>query len=390
MEKFLQPMQQLLLRSQRLPLIVIAFTLVVLAATIAITTRQVRSRIREQIAGRDGEVLHAVATMQMEQSAADLGLTDGVADPWNQLAVVLETSRPRGVMGTRLFDADGEFIAPFPPNVREARLDPRDLSELRALRPVSRFHPAVPPDALFHPEGSPGSQGPARPVLEVSVPLHTTAEGPLLGIAQFLIEGHSLAGEFARLDRHLVYQSVIAFLVGSGLLTISLGLAFRRLRQANQLLAERTATLLRANQELTLVAKTSALGAVTSHLIHGLKSPLAGLRHFVTRAESGAAAEGSSDWQAAMASTHRMQALIGQIVNVLREEETGTQYELALAELVEIVAGRVRPAAREVGVEFRCELEGERALDNGIFWTAARSMLSWTFLSHNGLRMTSR
>jgi len=162
------------------------------------------------------------------------------------------------------------------------------------------------------------------------VPLHTTADGPLLGIAQFLIEGHSLAGEFARLDRHLVYQSVIAFLAGSGLLTVSLGWAFRRLRQANQVLAERTATLLRANQELALVAKTSALGAVTSHLIHGLKSPLAGLRHFVARAESGSNTESASDWQQAIASTQRMQALIGQIVNVLREEETGTRYELSL------------------------------------------------------------
>jgi signal transduction histidine kinase len=363
MEKLLH-MQQALLRSRRLPLVVIAFTLIVLAATIAITTRQVRSRIREQIASRDGEVLHAVATMQMEQSAADLELTGDAADPWNQLAVVLETSRPRGVMGTRLFDAGGEFVAPFPPNVREARLNPRDVSELRALRPVSRFYPAVPPDTLFYPEGSQAVPGPARPVLEVNVPLHTTAEGPLLGIAQFLIEGHSLAGEFARLDRHLVYQSVIAFLAGSGLLAVSLGWAFRRLRQANLLLAERTATLLRANQELTLAAKTSALGAVTSHLIHGLKSPLAGLRHFVTRAESGNDEEAGSDRQHAMASTQRMQALIGQIVNVLREEETGTQYELTLAELVEIVTSRVRPLAQEAGVDFRSELQAETALDN--------------------------
>jgi len=79
MEKFLQ-MQQALLRSRRLPLVVIVFTLIVLAATIAITTRQVRSRIREQIASRDGEVLHAVATMQMEQAAADIGLTDAATN----------------------------------------------------------------------------------------------------------------------------------------------------------------------------------------------------------------------------------------------------------------------------------------------------------------------
>ena len=363
MEKFLQ-MQQALLRSRRLPLVVIVFTLIVLAATIAITTRQVRSRIREQIASRDGEVLHAVATMQMEQAAADIGLTDAATNPWNQLEVVLETSRLRGVMGTRLFDGQGKYVTSFLPNVREARLDPRDLSELRALRPVSRFRPAVSPDTLFYPEASAASDGPARPVLEVSVPLHTTADGPLLGIAQFLIEGHSLAGEFARLDRHLVYQSVIAFLAGSGLLTVSLGWAFRRLRQANQVLAERTATLLRANQELALVAKTSALGAVTSHLIHGLKSPLAGLRHFVARAESGSNTESASDWQQAIASTQRMQALIGQIVNVLREEETGTRYELSLTELVEIVANRVRPLAQESQVDFRSEVEGERALDN--------------------------
>ncbi len=363
MERSLQ-LEQAFLRSRRLPVLVVAFALLVLAATIAVTTRQVRHRIREQIARRDGEVLHAVATMQMEASAADLGAAADAADPWNQLAVVLETSRPRGVMATRLFDPQGAFVAPVPPNVREARLEPGEVAELRALRPVSRFHPALSPDTLFYPTTASESPGPARPVLEVDVPLHLASDGPLLGIAQFFIEGHSISDEFARLDRHLFYQSAAAFLAGSGLLAGSLGWAFRRLRQANRLLAERTATLLRANQELALAAKTSALGAVASHLIHGLKSPLAGLRHFVARAESGGEAEAAPDWEEAAASTQRMQALIGEIVNVLREEETGTRYELTVGEVIEIVSNRARPLAQRAGVVFGSEQRGEAMLDN--------------------------
>jgi signal transduction histidine kinase len=121
---------------------------------------------------------------------------------------------------------------------------------------------------------------------------------------------------------------------------------------------------LRANQELALAAKTSALGAVAAHLIHGLKNPLAGLQNFV--AARGALPDSSeaADWDQAVASTRRMQTMINQVVSVLREEPAGTTYEVTLAELEGIVRNRVQPLARERGVGFTSVVQAEAALPN--------------------------
>src|SRR5207245_6466890 len=116
------------------------------------------------------------------------------------------------------------------------------------------------------------------------------------GIAQFIIEGQSIAAEFAHLNRHLAIQGLIAFFVGGGILVIAIAWAFRRLRQAHRLLAERTNSLLRANQELALAAKSSAVGAITSHLIHGLKNPLSGLQSYVSNLAPAEAEAPETDW----------------------------------------------------------------------------------------------
>src|SRR5205809_5264686 len=116
---------------------------------------------------------------------------------------------------------------------------------------------------------------------------------------------------------------------------ITITWAFRRLRQAHQLLAERTGSLLRANQELALAAKTSAVGAITSHLIHGLKNPLSGLQNLVANLASADADSPDADWQQAIVATRRMQSLINQAANVLREEEGSVQLQITLPELAE-------------------------------------------------------
>ena len=360
----LEQLQQASPASRRLPLRVLVLTLIVLAATVAVTTRQVRTGIREQIARRDAEVLHAVAVLLMDGSSAEAGLAGPVTEPANQLLVILEASRLRGVLGTRLFDTAGRFVEAFPPNVREAKLEAADLPRLQRLQPVARFHASASARDLFYPDVDGGEPGRTFPVLEVNVPLHASAGDGLLGVAQFLLEGHSLEAEFDKLDRHLGYQALIALVVAGTILATVIGWTFGRLARANRLLAARSADLLQANEELALAARTSALGAVTSHLIHGLKNPLAGLLQFVSAAGQAEGVGAAPDWQEAAASTRRMQAMIGQIVNVLREEETRVQYELTLAELGDLISRRVQPQARDAGVRFLLERHADGVLPN--------------------------
>jgi signal transduction histidine kinase len=148
------------------------------------------------------------------------------------------------------------------------------------------------------------------------------------------------------------------------LLTIVLGLSFRKLERVNQLLRERSQSLLRANQELALAAKTSAVGAVSAHLIHGLKNPLSGLQTFVASRGAAPGPEEDADWQMAISSTRRMQTMINEIVRVLRDEDSGSQYELSLPELAAMLETKVGPLAREAGVVFTTEVQAEGILRN--------------------------
>jgi signal transduction histidine kinase len=377
----LRQVEHLLLRSRRLPALVIALALAVLAAVIAAAALQTRHRIRAQIAGRDGEVLYAVALMQFAEDV-EQGLADEVLSPGNQLSVALKSSQLRGVLGVRLFDPAGRFVECFPPSIIEGEFPPDDLPVLRTLQPVSRFRPRAEMAGLFYPEKS-APMG-TIPLLEVNVPLH--AEGaPLAGIAQFLVEGHSIAAEYRRLDRHLARQALLAFAAAGAILTIALAWAFRRLRRAHQLLTERTENLVRANQELALAAKTSALGVVAAHLIHGLKNPLAGLHSYVASRASAPEGNETSEWEEAVATTRRMQAMIAQVVGVLREEQTGASYEVTLKELEEIVRNRVQPQARERNVSFTTVIHAEARLPNR---TASLLALILVNLLENALQAT--
>src|SRR5439155_2243911 len=171
------PIEQLLLRSRRLLAVLIGVTLASLAGTILFATLQLRAKIREQIAGRDGEVLDAVAFMHLADLAADLPEIESLTDPENQLGIVLKTSRLKGVVATRLFDANGNIARAFPPNVRDATLDPESLQALRELKPVSRFRRAVRSSNLFVTDAKtlPDAEQ-TLPLLEVNVPLHTAAD----------------------------------------------------------------------------------------------------------------------------------------------------------------------------------------------------------------------
>lgn len=378
-------LRQLVLRSKRLPGLVLGLTLLILTAATGLTTWQVREGIRQQIARRDGEVLHAVVLMEYENDVAQ-GLAEPISDVGSQLNVVLKSSQLKGVLGIRLFDPAGRFVEAFPPYVREHSLHPSDLPPLAALKPICHFRPQQPAHELFYSEREEAvSERDRLPVLEVNVPLHASQDRRVAGIAQFLLEGHSIAAEYQQLDRQLIRQALVVIAVGGGILVLALTWAFRRLHASQRLLEERSENLLRANQELALAAKTSALGSVTAHLIHGLKNPMAGLQHYVKRRGSGTGDEEAADWEQAVALTRRMQGMISQVVTVLHEDQTGTASEVALKEVLELVQQQVAALARTAQVRVLVESAVAQELPNR---TAHLAALILTNLVQNAIQAT--
>jgi signal transduction histidine kinase len=340
-----------------------ALALLILGGTILYATLDLRAKSRQQITAQHARILYALWLSQKfndepeDSSAADERASD-------QLPAVLQMARLQfpqlaGLIGTRLFDASGTFVF-GDPNIVESTLAPQDLAEVCRLNPVAHLFDSVDMSqvVLLQPR-----EAPARaPLLEVTIPLHSPKRRGLLGIAQFLLDGTSVAHEFVTLDRNLVRQGLLTFITFGGLLGVVLGLGFHQLQRVNRLLSERTRSLLQANQELALAAKTSAVGAVTAHLIHGLKNPLSGLQTFVAAQSAGE--DPSPDWELAVSSARRMQSMIGEIVRVLRDEEVASQYEVSLDEFAQMLRSKVLPLAREAGVEFDLQVAAEGVLRN--------------------------
>lgn len=335
-------------------LAVVALTLTVFAVAMAFVTLQLRDGLRRQILLGKAETLSAVASMQVADSVerGDFEL------PGELLAAVLRASKFRGVIAIRVFDAKREFSGSLPilsdePPTRDewtehafARLQPR--SKLQSL------------------SGEVGAQTEnAEPLLlEAWVPLRRAEGAVLAGVAQFWISGEELAAEFDLLDRRLLRQAAFAWLAGAAVIIFALGWAFRRLAAASQALERRSEDLQRANRELALAAKTSALGTVAAHLIHEIKNPLAGLEVFMAgQAEVGARDDDGRELVAATELTKRLRTMINDVVGVLRDEQHGAHFDLTCAEVAELAMERVRPSANAAGIRLVAEIATERSLE---------------------------
>ena len=381
---------QRLLRSRRLPAAGIGLTLLILASTIVFGTHQLRVKIRAQIVGRDADILHGVAQMVQVMQESDKELGSQLEQLPDQFAIALQISELNqfnGVIATRLFQTNGQFAAALPPNVSEAQLRSEDLDRLRGIKPVSRFHDAMRIAEIFMPGGTTIASGHTAPVLEVLIPLHRQDQSTLLGAVQFLIDGGNIAEQFQALDRHLIGQAALAFVAGGLIMTLALTWAFRRLQKMNLLLIERSAHLLRVNEELALSAKTSAVGAITAHLVHGLSSPLAGLEELVANRDRdrGGDEATESEWREAMTTTRQLKKMVEEAVRILGEEGVSDRYEITLAELVELLEEKFCSVAVEMGVLLGTDLQTNGSLPNR---EANLALLILENLIRNALQVT--
>lgn len=315
-------------RAQRwIPWIASALTLLLLGGAVMFTRNQLRAELRDQLANRDAQILRALLQRQLSGLA-----TSPDSDPL--LAVLDASTMPEipGIVGIRLFTDQGAFFTGLLAATNESSLPPAAIQNAHAGTTTSRFHPAsssTPSEIL----ANPGQDA----LLEIIVPLPDSG-GKLVGIAQFFFDGSNLASEFNTLDQNLRRQAWLAFVLAAAAISAALAFAFHQLSQTTRLLSERTQSLLKANQELTLAAKTSAIGTVTSHLLHGLKNPLAGLHQFVS-ARPGSTPDPASttaieeEWQDAAKTTRRMRAMIEGVMQVLREENSSVTIQVPLDEV---------------------------------------------------------
>ena len=312
---------------------------------------ELRAEIRQKLIERDAAVIHPFAAQQLIESEAALhNLQPGSAAALN---AVLKSARQNGMLAVAVFDEEGRTLQTVPLSMPFVELPWDDFVVLLGGGTISRYHPAFPLDQHF--TGIPA--GERAPVLEVLLPLYGSGIGLLAGFARYYIDARPLTAELAIIDQRVNRQTAATIAIGSGLIVLVLTGAHLGLRRAQRTIAERNERLMRTNFELTLSAKASALGQITSHLIHGLQGPVAGLSAIVAQGDS-------EDWRHAAAYTARLQALIQEAVALLGEERSQTAYELTGRELADTIQHRNAAAAAEKGVKLTVSERFAHALDN--------------------------
>ena len=318
-------------------------TLAVYATAVLAALLFFHGKVREQILQRDGILLTSVAQHLHEHrgiSASETPLLD----------VALESSEIRGIIAVRLYDSLGGLVGLVPSTVYSAFLMEPDLRELRAGQPVIRHFRSYSLENLFSDQIDLEETVPP-PVTEVLAPVQN-AEGETIAIIQYWLDGSEVAAELAHLKQFLLVLGLVLILAGALIFLIVFVYARQRLLGMGRLLAERNKSLEKANADLALAARTSAIGTVSSHLFHGLKNPLAGLKTYLRL---------TGKDEEAVALTDRMQSLIDETLNVLREAEGELDYDLTLGELTTLLENRLAP--QKTSLEIVLEGDGEGRIE---------------------------
>jgi len=339
--------------------LVVLLTLLVFGGGIWLAKEQMGQRIREQVLARHAQELYAISLVH-QITMAESGEFLFLEDVASQLTVYGAIAELSGALGIRLHTSDGEFLVAYPENISDGQLRAVELEQAKLLVASGGMNEAAQAkDVFWEPLLEGETADTPLAVREVVLPVHVADEEVLLGVVQFLFDGYDAMADIAELDAGLFRQGLFIFAVGGGVISLLLALSFIRLNRIHRSLARRTFALKRANQELALSNRTSAVGGVASHLIHGLRNPLAGLRAYL---DDDTPATG--DLPAAKAAAKRMEGMIDNIVRTLGENASDATYELSVEELLEIFRSRIEPVAIEQGVRLEVNGAGGRELDN--------------------------
>ena len=334
-------------------------TLLVFGGAIWLAKEQMGGRIREQVLARYAQELYAISLVHqvtMVESAEAMFMDDAS----DQLTVYGGVAELSGALGVRLYTADGEYLISSPENIAEGSLSAGQFESARSLVPLSVLNDKLPvEDVFWEPllEGEPLGQ--TLTVRGVIVPVHVADEDELLGVAQFLFDGSDALADIDELNDGLFQQGVFIFAAGSSVIALLLSFSFARINRIHRSLVKRTFALKRANQELALSNRTSAVGGVASHLIHGLRNPLAGLRAYLD-----VETPDQNDLSSAQSAAKRMEEMVDNIVRTLGEDAGSVAYRLSITELLDIFQARIAPIVSEHRVKLTVNGTGDRELDN--------------------------
>lgn len=330
---------------KRIALFLFLITALVFIGLVTWLTLSLRSQLRTVFIDQHGEILQPLAATQLAETREILLLTGDLIEASELLGLALADVNVDELVDVRLFDTDGFLIAEDFATALSVALHPQD--RLRALKglPSTRYHPKATLQALF-----PGENLTDRslgvPLIEVVVPLRDDEDANTVAMARYLLNGEKTQRDLAAMDRQLWSMS------GSLLLAALLVLggvfygAFGQLARSRRMLEESNRRLVELNHQLAFADKSSAIGALSAHLVHGLKNPLEALRMLL----EGTASQEAENRRHGVERVREMQNMIDELVSVMRDEETGLVYEYLLEEVRQLLIEKTRLQTARSGV----------------------------------------
>lgn len=313
-----------------------------LAAALALLALWQRAELRRQTLQREAATLHAITIWQRALEQERVGALE-LGDSDREFALLaLGASRLPNVIGVEAFSLDGTAASGVGTTLGIPAPTREEWARLLHREPLARF-----------PHRS-------EKALEITVPLHEPDSADVTGAVRFWLDDSAVRREFAALDRRLLHQALTIWVVTGSLLTLVVLLVFRRLARTEAELRARTDDLSHANRELAFAAKTSALGAIAAHLVHGLRNPVAGLATL----DHSEPAENTATLREASAAARRIRQMVEEVVTLLREEKSGLHYEVRPQELLEGVVHEIAELATRRGVSLAVAAHSTPPLDN--------------------------
>lgn len=321
----------------------LAMIVALFGVMVAVASAQLRRDLRERVIQRYADIWESISQFQVIKGLED-DLLSGLRFEDAVVYSLMEAQDVEGALGVQVFSPDGGYLAGVPFGLDEGSLDAAQLEQFEAGEPWGRW---------VGPTSDSGSE------VQLFVPIRSQLDEEVLALARFQMEGSLVSEEFAAIDSKLAKQASVAFFGGTILVSAVFLWSFRKLRLARREVEARASRLAAANAELAMVAKTSAVGAVASHLIHGLRNPLAGIREHIASDGQGLASE---DWDDAKQAARRMQTMINEVVDVLRNESIDDRETLSGVELRDYLQSKYDKRAREKGMDFGFRVRGEALL----------------------------
>ena len=328
-------------------LLSLGLVLAIFGGIVWISSSQLRSGLRESAIQRYVDIWTPVTQFHIEQGRND-ELFGGLEFEDVMVFSLIEAQEIEGSLGLQVFGSQGEFLSGIPASVDERNLYLSEIDQMQSGEAWGVFYPL----GIWN-EGS-------APELELNIPIKDRVGEEIVALARHHLDGQGVLDEFKEIDREVANQATWAYAGGASLvLSVFLWLGWR-LRRARNLIAERANRLAQANAELAMVAKTSAVGAVASHLIHGLKNPLAGVSEHLSTA--GASLSDKGDWEDAKQATSRMQSMINEVVDVLRNEELDRLDTLSGIEIKSYLKNKYLPLIKGKQIDLGIRVIGDLVL----------------------------